>query len=559
MGKRKNTISLSVTRGILLFLIPVNILLSVYALFSWSFLRSQALENYTRSLTMMTQQVDNELNSLSNWLQNLFYTNSAFHLMQTSSDENATYITAQEINQNVRPYLEMYSNEMVFFIHCGENLHIPAVSTFATSQHNIVLSDFIQDIALTAEKHPMGEYFSVQLGDRWFLAIYLQMQNVYTGVILDIEGLLSLVDLSESPIEAYGFESPAGTPLTPELEGTPKGTPLTISLEHAPLSFRAFIPGSALLGGFTLLNALSAILTIAALGLVIAFIAYTRSQVAAPLEKLQQTIHLIEAGHTEEKIDVSEEKEDVAEVYRTFNAFIDHIMQLKLESYEERIARQKTELQYLRLQLRPHFFLNSMKRLYALAQQRQMDEVQEYILCLSSHYRFLIYDTTNTISLQEEMRHVENYIQLQRIGYHLEIHCRVSMEINPSLLQVPPLVVQSFVENSIKHAVVPGRPLELFLAAKAMNSEDGSYLTITCQDNGPGFSAQVLEDINLGNEAFSKKHVGFNNLKHRLALIYQRESFIYVHNRPEGGAAVEIMLPIEKPYTPEEESKELSS
>ena len=48
-------------------------------------------------------------------------------------------------------------------------------------------------------------------------------------------------------------------------------------------------------------------------------------------------------------------------------------------------------------------------------------------------------------------------------------------------------------------------------------------------------------------------------MKHRLALIYQRESFIYVHNRPEGGAAVEIMLPIEKPYTPEEESKELSS
>ena len=151
MGKRKNTISLSVTRGILLFLIPVNILLSVYALFSWSFLRSQALENYTRSLTMMTQQVDSELNSLSNWLQNLFYTDTAFHLMQTSSDENATYITAQQINQNVRPYLEMYSNEMVFFIHCGENLHIPAVSTFATSQHNIVLSDFIQDISLTAE------------------------------------------------------------------------------------------------------------------------------------------------------------------------------------------------------------------------------------------------------------------------------------------------------------------------------------------------------------------------------------------------------------------------
>ena len=58
------------------------------------------------------------------------------------------------------------------------------------------------------------------------------------------------------------------------------------------------------------------------------------------------------------------------------------------------------------------------------------------------------------------------------------------------------------------HAVVPWRPLELSLAAKAMNSGEGSYLTIIYQDNGSRFSAHVPENINLENEAFSKNTWG---------------------------------------------------
>lgn len=559
MEKRKNTISISVTRGILLFLIPVNILLSLYALFSWSFLREQALENYQRYLNTVAHQVDSELETLSSWMTTQFYTNPSFRLLQSSTeDANTAYIIAQEINQNAAPYLQMYPHEITFFLSCGPGLHTPAVSTVSDRENLLLLSEFIKNIPSVAEEQPMGEYFLTQLEDRWFLAIYLRQGGVYACLTMEVKELLFNLDLTGSQISLCALQNIAGNTLAVSSDAPSRGVAIPAPFETAPLVLTAFLPESAILGGFTLLNILSAVLTVAALGLVVAFIAYTRRQVATPLEKMQQTIRRIEAGHTEEKIDLSDEKEEVAEVYRTFNHFIDHILQLKLESYEEHIARQKTELQYLRLQLRPHFFLNSMKRLYALAQQGQMEDVQTYILCLSSHYRFLIYDTTNTVSLQEEMRHVENYLQLQRIGYHLEIRCQVTMEVNPALIQVPPLVVQSFVENSIKHAVVPGHPLELALSVKAMDGEEGPYLTITCLDNGPGFSCQVMEDINLGDEEFSKKHVGFNNLKHRLALIYRRESFIYVYNRPEGGAGVDIMLPIEESQVGEETRKELS-
>lgn len=547
MGKRKNTITMSVTRGILLFLIPANVLLSCYSLFSWSFLRQQALDNYADSLSIAANQAQGELENLRTWLQNLFFSSNRFRMLGLSDDDTFRYVTAQEINQEVRTYLEMYPNGVAFFIRCGQDLHIPAVSTLPQNSSDIFVSDFIKTIEETAESHNIGEYFLTKLGNQWYLSLYLRQGGVYAGIVMDINSLLATLNLSSEDISSYSMEDETQTLLAGESAPGKKDLALRSPIEGTPIVLKATLPQTSVLGRFQALTTVSFVLMFLALASLAAFITYTRRQVSMPLQKLQETIRKIEAGDTDQKIDLTGEKEEIAQVYQTFNGFIDRILHLKLESYEERLARQKTELQYLRLQLRPHFFLNSMKRIYALAQEGQMKDVQEYILCLSSHYRFLIYDTTNTISLQEEMLHVQNYIQLQRIGYHLEIHCQVGMEVNPSLLQVPPLVIQSFVENSIKHAVAPGVPLQLSIKAKVVSGEDGDYLNISCGDNGPGFPKSVIDEIESSNEEFSKKHIGFNNLRHRLALIYRRESFIYVYNQPGGGAMVDVLIPVETP------------
>lgn len=550
-GKRKNTISISVARGILLFWFPINILLSVYSLFSWSFLWQQARENYAHSIRMSAQQTENNLENLSDWLQNLFFSSFSSQSLQFTSDRNTQFLTAQKINQEAKPYLEMYPNNITFFVYCREELHIPAVSSYSRSDMGPYLSDFIRDIKSTAEQEPMGKYFLTRVKDRWFLSLYLSQHDVYTGVLMDVEDLLSTMKFPDAT--AYGFQDMEGKYLFAAGNEKPGNIAFSTPIQDTPLSLEVSIPRGIMLDRFQIMLMASFVLTAAALVSLLAYITYIRHQVTDPLKKLQATIDTIEASNTDELVDINGEKDEIAQVYQTFNSFINRIVHLKLESYEERLARQQTELQYLRLQLRPHFFLNSMKRLYALTQEGQINDVQEYILCLCSHYRFLIYDTTNTISLQEEMQHVQNYIQLQRIGYHLTIECSVTLEVNAVLFQVPPLVIQSFVENSIKYAVEPSKTLVLSIQAQIVPDEDGgSCLDVSIADNGPGIPKQIIDEIDNGSEEFTKKHVGFSNLKHRLDLIYSRKAHIYVYNQPDSGAVVDILIPLDNTYgTPE--------
>lgn len=552
MENSKNAIRASAIRGIILFVTPISILLSVFSMFSWYFLREQALENYSSFLQVTATQADDNLYRLQNWIANLFYRSDDFRLMSLSQNEVDRYIAAERVNQEVRTYFNNYENGLVYFIWLDENLHIPAVNTLDPAVSRTGVSDFIRNIKNTSNDYPAGKYFLTQLEDHWFLALYLHQRNVYSGVLVDVSDLLGVLDFGSMHISSCHFENESQAILASMGDTGPKDISLSASLTSTPISLTILLPESAVLGRFHALTTLSFILAFLGIVSLCAYIAYTRRQVSIPLQKLQETICKIEEGNTEQEIDIAGEKEEIAQVYQVFNGLIDNIVHLKLESYENKIARQQTELQYLRLQLRPHFFLNSLKRIYALAQEKQTDEIQQYLVCLANHYRFLIYDTTNTITLEDEIRHVQNYIQLQRIGYHIPIECSISMEANPTLLQVPPLVIQSFVENSIKYAVSPQKPLLISIQAKILSSAEGDSLNIICKDNGPGLPEDVIAEIENGSEEFSKKHVGFNNLKHRLALIYQRESFIYTYNQSNGGAVVDILIPVETPQKQKE-------
>ena len=110
----RNTISLSVMRGIMLFLIPINVLLSAYSLFSWSVLRTQARENYSNYLSIVAQQADNELSNLFTWMRGVFYNNTYIRQIQFANNDISRFLSAQEVNQDASTYLDQYPNPMAF-------------------------------------------------------------------------------------------------------------------------------------------------------------------------------------------------------------------------------------------------------------------------------------------------------------------------------------------------------------------------------------------------------------------------------------------------------------
>ncbi len=562
---RKNSLRFRLFVGILVFLIPMNLILLGYTVYSKQTIWQQAYTNYSDYVTLVSKQIDNKLSDIQTYVANIFYVNDFLARMVRIDDKNTRYLDAQEINSVVTDYLRLYSNAMLFFIKC-DGISIPSVSNYSQNKKSIAMSDYIHSLSAESEAYPRNEYFLLPLDGEWYLSFYFERSGIYLGMLIELSSLLNTLDFSDAHYVTTYFSDFEGTPLAGEISRkdpysaaddqrsetnlTVESYPATseymtihVPLQNAPAALSAQVPRSRILGRLAGLQTISIAMLIFSVIILLCFILFVQRQAILPLQRLKQTILKIESGQLDSKVSTDGTVEEIADVYRTFNTFMDNITTLKLQAYEEKLAKQQTEMQFLRLQLRPHFFLNSLKSIYALAQRSQIGQIQEYVLCLSNHYRFLIYDTTEKIPLRDELLHTQNYIQLQRIGYNLSIECHVSFNNIADTQEVPILILQTFVENSIKYAAIPGKLLQIFIHAEVVHSDEASHINFSIRDNGPGFSPDILHQMNTDEESFYNQHKGFGNLKRRLALMYTEETFFYIYNHPDQGAAVEILLP----------------
>ena len=273
------------------------------------------------------------------------------------------------------------------------------------------------------------------------------------------------------------------------------------------------------------------------------------NSISKPVEGLRSVMEHIRAGNLEAKAEGKTNIREFNEVNETFNTMMTQIKDLKIESYEHEIETQKAELRYMQLQIRPHFFLNCLKSLYALAEAGKYDRIQKMILEISKHIRYIFTDSMELVPLSRELDHIENYIEMQRGSSQYPPVCR--FDIDPRLrdLPIPPLSLQSFVENCVKHVYSPDYVLKIEVKAAVLCSGADTFADLTVTDNGGGFPEDVIAEINEPDSPlYAQNHVGINNVKKRLQLIYGDRALYAFFNRDMGermGSVSEILIPID--------------
>lgn len=129
---------------------------------------------------------------------------------------------------------------------------------------------------------------------------------------------------------------------------------------------------------------------------------------------------------------------------------IDHIRERDAQRELEKNSLE-TELAYLKSQIQPHFFFNTLNSLYALTLDKS-ELAPSTILKLSSMMSFVIYRAkADEVTLMETVTHMKNYIELEKIrfGHKLHVDFAISGQLDDK--KIPPLILSPFVENSIKH------------------------------------------------------------------------------------------------------------
>ena len=538
--------------GTLTITLLISLSLGAFTVFSRKALLRQAEENNLVYAGLLGAQLEHTLEELRSYLHSIYYLDDRFEMLCNTDNTDSRYLLSREIMIGANNYVSLYPYGVLIYM-IAENLKTPFVTSLPADADLIAVSDYFHNEFPQSEavKNSDTGFHTLEINGTFFLSQNYERSGVSLGVLVDTSTLLSTVEYDESfgntrisIIDPNGItvaESPVNIP-------DKKSLVSEAPLHDFPMAIRVTAPADAFLRKISVLQFLSVLLTVLSIVIFILYFLFQQWKIYRPLRELRKTLQRIGGGDLDTRLDPDNPTKELSEIYGTINTYIDHMTALRVQTYEERLNRQTIELQFLQLQLRPHFFLNALKSIYALAENQNYTEIQDYVLCLSNHFRFLLYDTTKKIELKKELMHTQNYMKMQRIGLHKpDISCSLQMnDVNENTL-VPPLLLQTFLENSIKYAIVPDRPLLMEIRVQKMELGEGnSRLNFSFQDNGPGFSESILREMEENEEAFFRHHKGFGNLKRRLGLIYSEKSEIYVYNNPSGGASVDILIPADE-------------
>ena len=182
--------------------------------------------------------------------------------------------------------------------------------------------------------------------------------------------------------------------------------------------------------------------------------------------------------------------------------------QLKRGQNEQLLIKEKleTELKYLRNQTNPHFLFNTLNNIYALARKKS-NETPGAIMKLSKLLRFMLYDARKPlIAIADEIRLLEDYIDLEKIRYSDKLTVSFLKEINNEQECVSPLLLLPFVENAFKHGASESRFASLI------------QLDLKLKDGILKFSVKNTKENN--SHQCNGANIGLNNVRRQLELQY---------------------------------------
>lgn len=174
-------------------------------------------------------------------------------------------------------------------------------------------------------------------------------------------------------------------------------------------------------------------------------------------------------------------------------------------------------------------------------------KIQEITVCLSEYYRYLLHDCMDMMPLWQEVHHMETVIRVNFEWNSQQLSFDYDMEEQVREWKIPVLMVSTFLENSLKHAVGPEGVLNIRLTARQCSWQEREMLYLKITDNGDGFPGEMLRRLNGGAWDMEQegRHIGISNVLQRLKLIYNEEARVLFSNPEEGGACVEIYIPQE--------------
>lgn len=314
---------------------------------------------------------------------------------------------------------------------------------------------------------------------------------------------------------------------------------------HLPFDIYVLVDYAEVFRNITLLEVFLSAVPIIITILSIIIILYIRQWMIKPITRLTERLSQLGDSIPPSEFFISEGILEIDKANDKLNKVIFDMQELKIREYHSQLELKKIELNYLKNQIRPHFYLNMLSMIHSMLQTKNYKEIEELTILTSNYLRHLFMANQDFSELKDEVQHIKDYLEIQRIRYGNSIYFSLNYNDDLQDTLVPSLLLQTFIENTIKHGFSFQDLFTILLSIKKVKTENSDYIQICIEDNGPGFSEEILSKLNQKQSLITEDghHIGITNTIERLNLLYPNDYSIAFENNEEGGAKILLLIP----------------
>ncbi len=282
--------------------------------------------------------------------------------------------------------------------------------------------------------------------------------------------------------------------------------------------------------------------------------------IISPLKTLAKSADEVAKGNFEVELLNVKTQDEIGVVSGAFNQMVisirDYIERIRHSMEVERIMKEKellmeahlkdAQLKYLQAQINPHFLFNTLNAGAQLAMLEGADKTYQYVQNMAEFFRYNVKKNNVTVTIQEEIELVDNYIYILNVRFSGDIH--YEKKVDPSLMQVevPSMILQPIVENCVNHGIreMAGEG-RIWLNVYQIDD----VIRISIRDNGIGMSSDTIDKVLSGTYreeelAAGSNGIGMDNVIARLELFTECENVMSIVSGGQNqGTEVIIYLP----------------
>jgi two-component system sensor histidine kinase YesM len=429
---------------------------------------------------------------------------------------------------------------------------LAARNTIVSAREDVVLiARKLYDLK-DVDKAVYAALLTIEINKRYFNDL-LSSRTMFPGTalsVLDSSGRTILAgehgaDLLKDARISAALAEAAGNAETSILRGT-NGKRVLVSsrrLESIGWTFASVTDLSAVNSDQNTLTRIAAALILVCMAFALAFALLFSSKITKPIVKLVGSMSSVADGTLAAEIDYETDDEFgyLVAQYKAMMAqireLIGRLYQSEARKREAEIRAKDAQLHALQAQINPHFLYNTLDSINLHAQREKIPAISAMIESLANFYRYGLSRGQDVITVDEEVRHVESYLEIQKLRFGDRLLYRIEIPFDIRKRRIVNFVLQPLVENAIQHGL---QRVKGDWSIGITASSDDRSIVIRIADNGFGADIDALNGM---LRRKSSDSFGIFNVQERLAGAYGADYGLSFRRNEPRGVVAEIRLP----------------